>query len=355
MKAVLIHNSPRGKVNVETVPDPKCTDDGVIVKMAANGVCRSDWHEYNGDWAWIGLAPAKFPIIPGHEGCGTICEVGKNVKKWKVGDRVIPPVTYGCGVCPRCTVLNLHNMCEKLRVIGYAFDGLYAEYAHSPDSDYPGNLIKIPDSIDFVTAAQLGCRFQTAYHGMITQGGIKPGDKVAVWGCGGIGISAIHTAAAMGCYVVAVDIDDKKLEFAKKIGAHDVVNAKKTNAVQAVKDLTWGGANVSLDALGIAETVVNNILCLTNKGRAVQIGLTTREEMGNVTIPIDLITAMELELHGCLTMPFPQYDQMLKAILNGQLHPEKLVTKKIKLEEAPDRIRAMTEFGTGPGMEVVVF
>jgi D-arabinose 1-dehydrogenase-like Zn-dependent alcohol dehydrogenase len=354
MKALQIHSAPRGKVSVDTVPDPKCTDDGVVVKVAANGVCRSDWHEYNGDWGWIGLVPYKWPIIPGHEGCGTVVEVGKNVKKWKVGDRVIPPVTYGCGVCPRC-VLTLHNMCEKLRVIGYSFDGLYAEYVHGPDADFPGNLIKIPDSMSFETAAALGCRFQTSYHGMITQGGIKPGDKVAVWGCGGIGLSAINVASAMGCYVVAIDIQDEKLEFAKKIGAHDVVNAKKTNAVQAVKDLTWGGANVSLDALGIAETMVNNILCLTNKGRAVQIGLSTREEQGQVAIPIDLVTALELELHGSLTMPFPQYDQMIKACLNGQVHPEKLVTKRIKLEDAPARIVAMTDFGTGPGFELVVF
>lgn len=85
MKAVLIHSSePRGKVTVEKVPDPKCTDNGVIVKVAANGICRSDWHEWNSDWTWIGLVAAKYPIIPGHEGSGTIVEVGKNVKKWKV-------------------------------------------------------------------------------------------------------------------------------------------------------------------------------------------------------------------------------------------------------------------------------
>lgn len=354
MKALQIHSIPRGKVSVDNVPDPKCTDDGIIVKMAANGICRSDWHEYNGDWGWIGLEAYKYPIIPGHEGCGTVVEVGKDIKKWKVGDRVIPPVTFGCGVCPRC-VVGLHNMCEKLRVIGYSFDGLYAEYVLAPQADYPGNMIKLPDSIDFITGAQLGCRFQTSYHGMITQGGIKPGDKVAIWGQGGIGLCATHIAAAMGCYVVAIDINDDKLEFAKKVGAHDVVNAKKTNAVQAVKDLTWGGANVSLDALGVAETMVNNILCLTNKGRAVQIGLSTREEQGQVSVPIDLITALELEIHGSLTMPFPQYDQMIKDILNGRLHPEKLVSKRVKLEDAPERIVSMTEFGTGPGMEVVVF
>jgi D-arabinose 1-dehydrogenase-like Zn-dependent alcohol dehydrogenase len=346
MKALLIHSTPRGKVTVENVTDPKCTDNGVILKVAANGICRSDWHEWNGDWGWIGLVPYKFPITPGHEGSGTIVEIGKNVKKWKVGDRVISGVCFGCGVCSRCKITLQHNMCEKLRVIGFHIDGLFAEYCHAPDADFPGNLIKVPDAMDLVTASAFGCRFQTAYHGMITQGRIKPGDKVAVWGQGGIGLVATHVAAAMGCYVVAIDINDKKLEFAKKVGAHDVVNAKKTNAVQAVKDLTSGGANVSVDAVGIAETMVNSILCLTNKGRHVQIGLSTREEQGQVSVPIDLITALELEIHGSMTMPFPQYDQMINDVLNGRLQPAKLIGKMVKLEDTPAILRSMTDFKT---------
>lgn len=355
MKAMLIHgDGPRGTITVENVPDPKLSDENaVIVKVKANGICRSDWHEWNNDWGWIGLVAAKYPIIPGHEGCGEIVEVGKNVKKWKVGDRVIPPVTYGCGKCPRCLLMR-HDMCETLRVIGYAFDGLYAEYCNSPDADYAGNMIKIPDGMDFVTAASIGCRFQTAYHGIVSQGELAPGDKVAVWGCGGIGLTAVMVAASMGAYVVAVDIMDEKLELAKKLGAHDVVNAKKTNAVQAVKDLTWGGANVSMDALGIAETVQNSILCLTNRGRHVQVGLSTRDEQGMVSVPIDLITALELQVRGSLTMPAFQYPQMMAHITNGMLDPSRLVTKKVKLEEAPDILKSMTEFKT-VGQNVVVF
>jgi D-arabinose 1-dehydrogenase-like Zn-dependent alcohol dehydrogenase len=354
MRAMLLHGAPRGKISVENVPDAKLSDENaVIVKVKANGICRSDWHEWNGDWGWIGLTPSSWPIIPGHEGCGVIAEVGKNVKKWKVGDRVIPPVTFGCGTCPRCASQR-HNMCETLRIIGYHFDGLYAEYLNSPDADVPGNLIRIPDSMDFVTAASLGCRFQTAYHGTISQGDLVPGDKVAVWGCGGVGLTAIMVASSMGAYVVAVDIFDEKLELAKKLGAHAVVNAKTTPAVQAVKDLTYGGATLSIDALGIAETVQNSILCLTNRGRHVQIGLSTRDEGGQVSVPIDLITALELQIRGSLTMPAMQYQQMMNHIANGVLDPGRLVTKKVALEDAPAILESMTEYKT-VGQNVVVF
>lgn len=360
MKAMLLHSAPRGEMTIEDVPEPKCTDEGVIVKMAANGICRSDWHEWNGDWGWLGITPYKYPMIMGHEGTGVIVEVGKNVKKWKVGDRVIPPVHIGCGHCIRCVDHARHNMCENLRVLGYHIDGLYAEYVHAPNVDFPANMIRIPDSLeDMAATASLGCRYQTAYHGVVAQGGVKPGDKVAVWGMGGIGLVAVQVASAMGCYVIGIDVFEEKLELAKKVGAHAVVNARKTDPVQAVKELTWAhdkqaGANVSVDALGIAETARNSVLCLTNRGHHVQIGLTTREEGGEVTLPIDLMLALEIEWHGSLTCHFPQYSQMIKHILNGTLHPEQLVTKTVTLEEAPGIIKSMTDFGTF-GMEVVVF
>lgn len=360
MKAMLLHSAPRGELTVENVPEPKCTDNGVIIKMAANGICRSDWHEWNGDWDWLGIVPYKYPMIAGHEGTGTIVEVGKNIKKWKVGDRVIPPVTVGCGVCPRCVDWSRHNMCEQLRIFGYHIDGLFAEYAHAPDADYPGNLIKLPDELkDMAAVASLGCRYQTAYHGLVSQGSIKPGDKVAIWGLGGIGLVAAQVASSMGCYVIGIDIFDEKLELGKKVGVHAVVNAKTTDAVQAVKDITFNydkqaGANVSVDALGIAETAVNSVLCLTNRGRHVQIGISTREEGGNVTLPVDVMLALELEWHGSLTCPYPQYDQMIKHILLGKLHPEQLVTRRVTLEEAPAILKSMTDFQT-VGMSVVEF
>lgn len=350
MKAIVMEKF-KEKLKVSNVPDPKLGDENsVILKIMANGICRSDWHEWMGDWEWIGLFP-ELPIIPGHEAVGFIEEVGKNVKLYKKGDRVVVPVAVGCCTCPSC-MQQLSNNCDELRITGFSFDGSFAEYMNFPDADY--NLFTLPDELDFVDGAALGCRFQTAYHGIVTRGQLQPGDKVAIWGCGGIGLTAIDVASSMGAYVIAVDITDEKLEFAKKIGAHEVVNAKTVeDPVQAVKDLTWGGATLSVDALGIAETCVNSILCLRNRGRHVQIGLSTQKEKGNVTVPIDVITAMELSVNGSLTMPKVQYDQMMTHIKRGSISPAKYVTKKVTLEEAPAIIESMTDYKP-LGVNVVV-
>ena len=354
MRAIMLEEF-KGKMLVKKVPDPKLSDDNaVIIKIVANGICRSDWHEWMGDWEWVGLFPT-LPIIPGHEACGYIEEVGKNVKKFKKGDRIVVPVAVGCVTCPYCEVHNSNN-CNTLRITGFSFNGTFAEYMNFPDADY--NLFKLPECLDYPAGSALGCRFQTAYHGVVSRGQVKPGDKVAVFGCGGIGLTAIDVCSSMGAYVIAVDIDDKKLQLAKKVGAHDVVNAKKTPAVQAIKDLTWGGADMSVDALGIAETCLNSILCLRNRGRQVQIGLTTQEgpggaDKGMVSVPLDVITAMELSINGSLTMPKNQYAQMLTHIEKGTINPGKYVTKTVTLEEAPAIIESMTGYGTF-GVNVVL-
>ncbi|MBI5018572.1 MAG: alcohol dehydrogenase catalytic domain-containing protein [Deltaproteobacteria bacterium] len=350
MRAILLEQF-KGKMEVKNVPDPKLSDDNaVIIKIMANGICRSDWHEWMGDWEWVGLFPT-LPIIPGHEACGLIEEVGKNVKLFKKGDKVVVPVGLGCCTCPSCQIQNSNN-CDTLRIVGFSFNGTFAEYMNFPDADY--NLFRLPESLDYVGGAALGCRFQTAYHGVVSRGQVKPGDKVVVYGCGGIGLTAIDVCASMGAYVIAVDIMDDKLELAKKVGAHDVVNARKTNPVQAVKDLTHGGADMSVDALGEAETCLNAILSLRNRGRHVQIGLTTQAEKGNVSLPLDVITAMELSVNGSLTMPKHQYAQMLTHIERGTVSPVKYVTKTVTLDEAPAIIESMTEYKT-LGVNVVVF
>lgn len=351
MKAMLIHSAPKGKVTVEKVPDPACSDNGIVLKVGANGICRTDWHMWNGDWGWVGLVPYKWPAIAGHEGCGEIVEVGKNVKKWKKGDKVIAPVVLGCGECPRC-LNNVSSMCMKLRVVGYSFDGLYAEYCAVPDADF--NMFKLPEGMDYASAASIGCRFQTAWHAVVSQGEVSAGDTVAIWGAGGLGDSAIHIASKLGARVIAVDIKDESLELAKKVGAHDVVNAKKTNPVQAVKDLTGGGANLSIDCLGIAETCLNSVMCLTNRGKHVQVGLTDSVDKGMVTLPTDLMLCLELQWRGSLAMPSNEFCRMLNHIASSGLTPGALVTRKIKLEEAPEVLQSMTDFKT-VGINTVVF
>ena len=169
----------------------------------------------------------------------------------------------------------------------------------------------------------MGCRYVTAFHGILDQGQVKADETVVVYGCGGVGLSAIQIASAVGARVIAVDLDDRKLELAKKVGASEVINGKKTDPVKAVMDLTGGGANVSVDALGIAATCRNAVSSLRKRGRHVQIGLTSQGEKGDVALPVDQIVFKEIQFTGSLAMQSFRYPAMLSMVERGRLAAQK--------------------------------
>src|SRR6056297_1717616 len=242
MKAVYFEQF-QGQVKVHEVPEPKISEGSVIVKVEATGLCRSDWHGWMGHDTDIAL-----PHVPGHELAGIVVETGPGVKNWKRGDRVTVPFVGGCGHCPECQSGN-QQVCDNQFQPGFTAWGSFAEYVEIKYADV--NLVKLPDEIDFVTGASLGCRFITSFRAVVDQGKVTSGQWVAVHGCGGVGLSAIMIAAAAGANVVAVDIDDEKLEFAKRVGAQATINSRQTeNVPQSIKSFTGRGANVSIDALG---------------------------------------------------------------------------------------------------------
>ncbi len=350
MKAMVLEEFKK-IMSVKEVPDPKLTDDNsVIVRVEANGICRSDWHWWMKDWGWIGLEP-ELPRILGHEFCGSVEEVGKNIKNFKKGDRVIVPFCMGDGAssCPEC-MSGQNHICENLNFVGCFCDGGYGKYVNIINADF--NLVPLPESINFSEGSVLGCRFMTSYHGVVSRGKVQPGEHLVVYGAGGIGLAAMHIADSLGAHVIAVDISDDKLEKAKSIGAHELVNAKSTDAVEAVTEITKGGAHMSLDALGEPETCLNAVLSLRRGGRHVQIGLTTSKDQGNVALPIDLMIAKENTFLASLGMPKAEYAGMLKHITDGKINLSSLITRKVSIEEAPKIIHSMTEFNTS-GMNVV--
>jgi D-arabinose 1-dehydrogenase-like Zn-dependent alcohol dehydrogenase len=327
---------------VRDMPTPKPDAHGVLLRVEANGICRSDWHTWVGDWDWMGFK-VNLPYVIGHEFAGVIEEVGAHVRRFKKGDRVVVPQAMGEGLCEQC-LAGHHNICDDGIFAGWSFWGGFGRYAAVPHADV--NLVAMPDNMGFVEAAGLGCRFGTSFHGIVNQAQVAAGEWVAVHGCGGIGLSAVHIGAAMGANVIAVDIDPAKLEMAKKLGAATTVLAGNADPAVAVKEITKGGAHVSVDGLGIGATCRNSVRSLRKRGRHLQIGMTGSAEKGEIAIPIDDIVGGELQFLGSQGMAGPAYGPMLRMIEAGKLKPGQLVTRTIPLEEAGTVLASMDRFAT---------
>jgi len=343
MRAVF-YQQFQGPVEIREVPNPKVSPGIVIVKVEATGLCRSDWH------GWMGHDPdIVLPHVPGHELAGRIVEIGSEIRNFKVGDRVTVPFVSGCGHCPECVSGN-HQVCDHQFQPGFTAWGSFAEFVEIKYADI--NLVRLPEEIDFVTAASLGCRFITSFRTVIDQGKVTAGQWVAVHGCGGVGLSAIMIAAAAGANVIAVDIDDEKLKLAKEVGANILINARKVeNVSEKVKRTTVRGAHISIDALGSQETCFNSISCLRKRGKHIQVGLMTGDHK-HPKIPMDKVVANELEIIGSHGMQAFRYTEMFKMIKTGKLKPELLVGKTISLEEAPEALINMDKF-TNVGVTVI--
>lgn len=335
MRAALYREFAR-PLTIEEAPDPAPSDEGVVIGVKATGLCRSDWH------GWMGHDPdIRLPHVPGHELAGVVAATGKGVTRWKVGDRVTLPFVCGCGKCPQCVSGN-HQVCDRQSQPGFTHWGAFAEYVAIDYADV--NLVRLPDEINFVTAASLGCRFATSFRAVVHQGRVSAGQWVAVHGCGGVGLSAVMIANALGANVVAVDISEEKLEFARSIGAAAAVNAARTGeVVEEIYALTDGGAHVSIDALGSPVTSFNSIANLRKRGRHIQVGLMVGDHR-HAAVPMDKVIANELEILGSHGMQAYNYPAMLALIRAGKLAPEKLVEKTISLEEAVDELAKMDRF-----------
>ncbi|CAJ0693326.1 zinc-dependent alcohol dehydrogenase family protein [Ralstonia wenshanensis] len=318
------------------VPDPTPASDGVVVQVMASGVCRSDWH------GWMGHdTDIELPHVPGHELAGVVAAVGADVTRWKVGDRVTVPFVAGCGHCPECHAGH-QQVCEQQFQPGFTHWGSFAEYVGIGYADL--NLVRLPDDLDFTTAASLGCRFVTAFRAVVDQGKTSAGQWVAVHGCGGVGLSAIMIANAIGANVVAIDISDSALELARALGAVATVNAsRESDVVEAVRGITQGGAHVSLDALGHPATCCNSISNLRRRGKHVQVGLMLGDHT-TPTVPMSKVIAHELEILGSHGMQAHRYGPMLDMIRTGKLQPGRMVRREISLSASIEALTNMNRF-----------
>jgi alcohol dehydrogenase len=337
MKAVMFERFG-GPLTVAEVANPVADDDGVVVQVRASGICRSDWH------GWRGHDPdiTRLPHVPGHELAGIVAETGKGVVRWKRGDRVTVPFVCACGTCPQCAA-GQQQVCDHQFQPGFTGWGSFAQYVALRYADV--NLVRLPEEIDFITAASLGCRFATSFRAVVAQGRVGPGQWVAVHGCGGVGLSAIMIAHALEARVIGVDIDESVLELAKRLGATVTLDARTTADVPGrIREITGGGADVSLDALGSAATCANSIACLRKRGRHVQVGLLAGDDY-MPRLPMHQVIGRELELCGSHGMQAGKYGDMLAMIVSGRLNPSALIGKTITLAEAPRELESMDRFG----------
>ncbi len=318
----------KGPIEVRDLEIPYPAPNSVLVKVAATGLCRSDWHGYVGHDSDI-----KLPHVPGHELAGTIAQIGSRVKGFQIGDRVTVPFVNGCGTCQWCKSGNA-QVCEVQTQPGFTHFGSFAEFVEIRNADF--NLIKLPDAITFETAAALGCRFATAFRGLTARSNLNSGDLVAIYGCGGVGLSAVAIAKAFGAKVAAVDVNEIALENARQLGADFLLQSEV--AVSEIQSL--GGADISVDALGSQVTAELSIKSLRRLGKHIQLGLLLSES-GLTPIAMARVIAWELEIIGSHGMAARDYPAMLSMIESGKLDPSKFIKKRITLEEAPKALQEM--------------
>ena len=282
----------------------------------------------------------ELPHVPGHELAGTIVELDDSVKHFKVGDRVTVPFVGGCGECPQCASGN-QQVCDNQFQPGFTHWGSFAEYVGIHYANE--NLVKLPDEINFDTAASLGCRFITSYRAVVHQARIEQGQWLAVYGCGGVGLSAIMIAKAKGAQVIAIDINKEALAFSQYIGADHIINSSEQNPIEQIRDITNGGAHVSIDALGNKQTCYDSVASLRKRGKHIQVGLLAGEDF-EPRLPMQLVVANELEIIGSHGMQAHAYPEMLDLIASGKLNPQQLITNQVNLEEGAQLLTQLNHF-----------
>jgi alcohol dehydrogenase len=342
MKA-LLYTQVGAMPEVAEVADPECPPDGVVVEVRATGVCRSDFH------AWTGQDPVQTPHVGGHELAGVIIETGQDVTRWAVGDRVTTPFVCGCGRCDYCRNGD-PQVCPDQTQPGFTGWGSFAQCVPIHAADF--NLVRLPDDLDFSTAAALGCRFATAYRAVTGHAPVRTGDWLAVYGAGGAGLSAIMIGAALGLRVIAVDLSGDALRLAAGVGAEVVINAGDTDPVDKIIALA-GGVHLSLDCAGTATTAVQSVRSLRRRGHHVQVGLLFGPA-AMPPLPMDRVIAWELSVHGSHGIAARDYSGLLELVTSGRVRPDRLITEVTDLAGAGRALIAMGEPTTRSGITVAV-
>ncbi|MGS0683691.1 alcohol dehydrogenase catalytic domain-containing protein [Nakamurella sp. GG22] len=336
MRAI-VYDEFGGPLAVRDVPDPVAAAGGAVIRVAASGLCRSDWH------AWAGHDDTvHLPHVPGHEFVGTIESLGAGVHGWTVGDRVTAPFVCGCGTCEWCLQGDA-QVCPNQTQPGFTDWGSHAERVVIRAADV--NFVAVPADIPDEAAASLGCRFATAFRAVRARAAVRAGEWVAIFGAGGVGLSAVMIAAAVGARVIAVDPNPDALALATRVGALQGL-AASPSVPASISDITGGGAHVAVDAVGSASTSAAAINSLRRRGRYVQIGLLSVDQ--HPRVPWDRVIGWELDILGSHGMAARDYADMLVLVKGGSLRPQELVGRIVTLEKGAELLpQSATAASTG--------
>ena len=332
------------KLELQDFPDPTPGPGEVVLEMKASGMCGSDLHPYRAAGnaaAALGLG-AGGPVIAGHEPCGVVAAAGAGVDSSLVGQRVMNHHYKGCGRCRHCR-LGWSQLCRK----GITVYGMTGHGGHAPFMVAPAfTCVPLPDALSFEEGAAVSCGTGTAY-GALKRIDVSGRDTLAVFGQGPVGLSATMLGRAMGARVIAIDVMAERLALARELGAEEVINARDTDAVKAIHDLTHGeGAESTMDCSGSAEGRLGALQSAGTWGRVAFVG-----EGGQVTIDVSKhMLRRQLTVHASWTFSNTGQEECARFVADRKIPLKKLLTHRFRLEQADEAYRLFDTQTTGKGV-----
>ena len=324
MKAAVLRGTDRVALEVMEVPTPSPGPGEALVRVVGCGMCHTDLHYLD-----HGVKTFKEPpIILGHEAAGTVEKLGDGSGDVAEGDRVLIPAVLSCGTCRYCR-RGRENICDNLVMLGNNMDGAYAEFVVVPASQ----LIAVPASIPLERASIIADAVSTPYHAVKHRGRVQPGDIVAVVGCGGVGLNVVQCATLAGARVIAIDVNEQRLDIARTLGAVETVNPNEVERIDRhVRKLTDGGVDVAFEAIGNPKTMRVAFSLLRRGGRLCVIGYSADE----VTLSAAKLMYFELEVVGSLGCGAGEYPEIIGLVEAGRLRLDIIVSGCIPLDDIND-------------------
>ncbi len=339
MKAAFFQGAGR-PLEVSETDIPKPGYGEALVRVAACGVCATDLHYLHGVPTF-----KKPPLILGHEISGIVEEVGEGVSGFTRGDRVLVPPVISCGTCQRCRE-GRDNVCAAMQMVGNNIDGGFAEFIKIPARV----LFKLPDDLPLQESAIISDAVSTPFHAVKNRGQVRGGEWVAIFGCGGVGINAVQSAAALGASVIAVDIDDRKLRLAKELGALETINPKEADAVKEIQKITEGGVDVAFEIIGKPQVMEQAFNTVKPGGRLVIVGYSAE----NWSLRVSRVMFREITVLGSLGCRLAEYPMIINMVRSGRLKLAPVISDKLRLEEINEAMKRLEE-GKVVGRQIIVF